>query len=424
MGNIPTEINRKQHKDAVLFPRPMSVKSRTPTKVPELLKAENPVAFFSNAIGDLLMTLPAFRALDALFPDRLTIVCPEWATDILESDIPGVRQVIGMSEWEVLFQIDSTFLDDLNNGIFSEDLRQEFEKNSISPSQTMTVSIANGRDHWKIGDKDTGRIYYITEIADKIYVMCINFCRTVERCIPECDLFLSLTPWYSADFDLLLKVLAPMDSVGLFEPYSKHVKWREKANRSSHCVDNAFLIPRYFNPSWCPENFAAPPVLPSDCERVAERWRNAVPSPLRVLAVHADTKSEKLWSSDKFVSVLNRFLERHPDFIAMIVGNQDLQLNQGRHGNRIYPCYDQRLEISLALVGKADVFLGVDSCMLHAADSFGIPGVGLFGPTDCDLFGFRFSPHHHICGNGTMDSISVCEVLSALESLVNQELRS
>lgn len=39
-----------------------------------------------------------------------------------------------------------------------------------------------------------------------------------------------------------------------------------------------------------------------------------------------------------------------------------------------------RLGVALALVSLSDLFLGVDSCMLHMADLCRVPGVGLFGP--------------------------------------------
>ncbi len=206
-----------------------------------------------------------------------------------------------------MFHIDSTFSDDLNNGIFSEDLRQHFEKNGLSPSQTITVSVAEGTDCWRITDKNSGQIFFSMEVADRIDVFGVNFAETVTQRVNQCDLLLSLAEWYSKEYDLLLKGLAPMDSVGLFSSYSKEVKWREKANRSSHSVDISFLIPRYFNPSWLPENFADPPVLPSDCERLAERWRNAVPARLRVLAVHADTKKVKMWTPRSICSCSRQF---------------------------------------------------------------------------------------------------------------------
>jgi hypothetical protein len=51
--------------------------------------------------------------------------------------------------------------------------------------------------------------------------------------------------------------------------------------------------------------------------------------------------------------------------------------------------------------------------MLHAADLFRVPGVGIFGPTDPQKWGFRFSTHKHITSDSIM-SITSEEVIDAL----------
>jgi ADP-heptose:LPS heptosyltransferase len=75
------------------------------------------------------------------------------------------------------------------------------------------------------------------------------------------------------------------------------------------------------------------------------------------------------------------------------------------------------LSYAMALVAASDLFLGVDSCMLHAADFHRVPGVGLFGPTSPRRWGFRFGPHRHVAVAGAIDQIGTAEVLAALESL-------
>jgi ADP-heptose:LPS heptosyltransferase len=66
----------------------------------------------------------------------------------------------------------------------------------------------------------------------------------------------------------------------------------------------------------------------------------------------------------------------------------------------------------------ADLFLGVDSLFLHAADLFRVPSVGLFGPTACEEWGFRVTPTwRHISGHGSMDTIQREAVLDALLSI-------
>lgn len=136
------------------------------------------------------------------------------------------------------------------------------------------------------------------------------------------------------------------------------------------------------------------------------------------MVLHADTCEEKMWPARRFVRVLNEFLARHRDFVVLLVGGRRLPLDCGRVSARVIPCYGLPLMTSAALVANADLFLGIDSCMLHAADIFRVPGVGLFGPTSPDEFGFRLAPHRHVWGRGRMENVAVKDVLHCLDSMV------
>ena len=126
-----------------------------------------------------------------------------------------------------------------------------------------------------------------------------------------------------------------------------------------------------------------------------------------------------MWAPRKFISVLDKFLDRHPDYVAFVFDPERYGLDAGKHGNRVFPlpCSEITLARSFAILSETDLFLGVDSCMLHLADLYRIPGVGLFGPTDPLEFGFRFGPHKHIYSGQAMEDISESDVLSALEEL-------
>src|SRR5207249_9750826 len=92
-----------------------------------------------------------------------------------------------------------------------------------------------------------------------------------------------------------------------------------------------------------------------------------------------------------------------------------LQLQRHRH--RVFPITGS-LETMFVLLRYANLFLGVDSCCLHAADVFRVPGVALFGPTDPCRWGFRMSPHgRHVCGNGSMEAIQREAVVDALQEI-------
>jgi ADP-heptose:LPS heptosyltransferase len=91
-------------------------------------------------------------------------------------------------------------------------------------------------------------------------------------------------------------------------------------------------------------------------------------------------------------------------------------LNVGPERDRIFPYLGLPLDLAIGLVANADLFVGIDSSMLHAADLAGIPGVGLFGPTRAATWGFRFGPHRHV-EMSTMADITVEDVLAAMEDL-------
>jgi ADP-heptose:LPS heptosyltransferase len=125
-----------------------------------------------------------------------------------------------------------------------------------------------------------------------------------------------------------------------------------------------------------------------------------------------------MWPVEKFIALLDAFLARHEDFVVFVLGGTDLHLDRGRCGDRVIPCCHLPIGVSLALVGLCDVFIGVDSCMLHAADLCRVPGVGLFGPTDPVEFGYRFGRGIHVRGGPFMEDIEEDAVLEALESVL------
>jgi hypothetical protein len=63
-----------------------------------------------------------------------------------------------------------------------------------------------------------------------------------------------------------------------------------------------------------------------------------------------------MWGASRFRQDLDKFLARYPEFIAL----------------------DLPLPVAMAVIRDSDLFLGVDSCMLHAADFFRLPGKSAF----------------------------------------------
>jgi ADP-heptose:LPS heptosyltransferase len=308
-----------------------------------------PVAIFANAIGDHLTTLPALRALAALFPGRLSLIC-----------LPGSR-------WE-----------------FFSDVRLRSVCEIKMPVR---------------GRKE--RVLAAGRVAERI---------------GKCDLFLSLNPWHSRSIDRLLKLLSPALSVG----FSPAFQVALPKDAITHRADLAFRVPSYLDPRLRLEDFAHSPSLPSHCRPRVRRFLSWAAPRMRILAVHTETKAERMWPRERFSKVMNSFLERHPEFVILVLDFRKWRLTDGEFKDRIIQSPYAPLLYKFSMVEESDLFLGVDSCMLHAADLFRIPGVGLFGPTDPPRrAGFRFTRHRHVCDSRGMSHIREAAVLRALESLLS-----
>ncbi|MCP3102951.1 hypothetical protein LZ198_29140 [Myxococcus sp. K15C18031901] len=239
--------------------------------------------------------------------------------------------------------------------------------------------------------------------------------RDLARRLPDCDALFCFNSWHSEDVDALLDSLGGAVSAGFFRPFAR--RFGRPPDRN--VCDSHFQAPRWLQPSLRLEDFAGPPPLPEDALAVARQLRASLPPGTRLLAVHTEPSEDfKRWPAERFAHVLESFLERHPDFLALVVDWKESGLESIRHGSRVLSCAGTELAAAMALVGGADLFLGIDSCMLHVADFFRVPSVGLFGPTSLDYWGPRFTHHRSLLAKGAMENLDGSEVLSAMDSLV------
>lgn len=223
----------------------------------------------------------------------------------------------------------------------------------------------------------------------------------------EVDCFLSLNPWHSAVVEELLHLLRPAESVGFFAGFQTVLP----LDFSKHSADLAFDVVRYLDRSLRLEDFAWPPAIPARTAEFARAIRAKCGRPL--LVVHAETKRDKSWKPDRMAKAISAFSDMR-NYECVIVGRHAAAVDLDIASAAI-PALNLPLASAIALIGEANLFLGVDSFPLHAADLSRIPGVGLFGPTNPDEFGFRFSPiHKHIRKSETLESIPVDDVLEAL----------
>jgi len=162
-------------------------------------------------------------------------------------------------------------------------------------------------------------------------------------------------------------------------------------NYTGHFSDRLFEFPRSLASGLMIESFTFPPKLGESGRDLVRSACPDIRGNQKVLVVHPDTMASKMWPLDRFGRFLELFLALHPEFIVLVVGVIPTQLEAGRFRERVIPCQGLPLAASFSLVASADLFVGVDSAMLHVADMCRIPSVGIFGFSSPERWGCRFT---------------------------------
>ncbi|MDY7228804.1 glycosyltransferase family 9 protein [Hyalangium rubrum] len=236
--------------------------------------------------------------------------------------------------------------------------------------------------------------------------------RTLVDAVGGTDLLLSLNTW-NEDVPPVLELLPEARTLGFFKGFTD----RLRINEARHSCDMYFDFVQRLEPTLKLEDFTQPPSLPEASVAFARDVRASLGGTARVLVVHTETGEEKRWPAERFRRVLREFLARHPEWLALVVDVEEAGLDADGGSDRVFSMPRLMLPAAMALVSTADMFLGVDSCMLHMADICRVPGVGLFGPTTAARYGFRFGPHRHVEAHGPMMGVGEAAVLEALEAL-------
>ncbi|MCV7410463.1 hypothetical protein AWC05_00265 [Mycobacterium florentinum] len=324
----------------------------------DLLQAENPAVCFVTNVGDAVMALPTLRALGEMFSSPITLICPKAAFDLCFREVS--RRLVDVT------------------GL------------PLTGPPPLPGRPERPLDYEALASE-----------------------------IGPVDVFIDTLPWSSLSSVLirpLLQRLAPATSIG----FSAGVYDVVVPKGECHAADLTFKLAQLFDPSLRIENYAQPLPIPATVQEQARSARAAAPAGAKVLVVHADSNwTEKCWPVTRFIDLLDRFLSRHPEFVVWVVGMGYEELNVGRHGDRVFAQLGLPLDLTMGLVATADLFVGIDSSMLHAADLARVPGVGLFGPTRAATWGFRFAPHRHV-EMSTMADITVEAALDAMEELVDR----
>ncbi|MBL3670874.1 aldo/keto reductase [Streptomyces sp. M2CJ-2] len=229
----------------------------------------------------------------------------------------------------------------------------------------------------------------------------------------EVGTFVSLNPWRSPSLDLLVDALAPERAVGL-----GNGAWTDMVplDFSCHSSELAFRTLLAFDRSLRIGSFAHPPAYPDGAMRLARGLRDEV-SAGRLLVIHRETKPDKEWTDARWVDFLRSWLSMNQADVAVDVSLKPLPIDPTEPlADRVLHGLGLPLDHAFALSSVADLFVGVDSCFLHAADLARVPSVGLFFSTDPVEFGLRWAPHCHLTAAEAAD-LRVDTVRAALATL-------
>lgn len=234
--------------------------------------------------------------------------------------------------------------------------------------------------------------------------------RAIVEAAGPCDLCFAVSIRTNDILNHLERLLSPDFIIGLGYNYDISVPINPKINYGL----TAFKLAKTLaNIEY--DSYIYPPSIPVSAEILSDKILQYLLKeanwPSYILAVHCDTQAEKMWSKEKFQMLLIKFLSIHKNWLVVILGASSFL-------DKIHPkvidLTGLTFDLSISLLSKANLFLGIDSCCLHFADIFRVPSIGLYGPSSHDLYGFQFTKHKYILGNGSMENIEIEMVLEAL----------
>lgn len=190
--------------------------------------------------------------------------------------------------------------------------------------------------------------------------------------------------------------------------------------------------------------------IPEDAKRYAKKIfnENNVTASDKVVHIHPTSRwLFKCWKDEYMAEVINRLLEKKikvivtsaPDKKEMDKANRILSLlhkNLLQSSDFIGLCGKTNIKQLAAIAMEADVFLGVDSAPMHIAAAVGTPVIALFGPTGENNWG-PWGKNHIVlaknmdckpCKRGVCDGlelrkclevITVDEVMDALSGILS-----
>lgn len=327
----------------------------------QLENAKTPVLFFSNAIGDAYIALPAIRAINDIYNGNL--------------------RIITRSFYKYLF---------------SEEGFNHVETIEVNATLNEEGAIVN---HFDIQE--------------------------FRKCLEGADLFIDINPWHITDnFEEYVAMLdnEKIHTIGFFKCYKDWIKPDFSINSFDNAfnivraIDGKRNIEDYAYPPKLNEN------IESFVQRVKHTFDDdfiiiGVQDETKEYKMWVPGKFEQLLNQ-----LLSRYDNLG---IIIMSKSTSINLDNITEKERVLYFEESfPVTVMAGLLHITDFFIGIDSMFLHLADLYKIPAVGLFGPTSHKEWGFRFTKGKEVVSiTGKMEDIPVEEVLNSVITMIEQHVQ-
>lgn len=219
--------------------------------------------------------------------------------------------------------------------------------------------------------------------------------------IASCELFVSLCPYVCAGQTQLVEALAPSRALGFVDGFSERLDYAAPG----HEIEVLFRAAQRLGVASGVSAFAAPLPFSEAARRRASALRDALGPRGLLLALHLDTRPDKSLSPHVMDAPLRAWLSAAPEAFALAFNMDADDLPLASASGRIRGVRGASLEQAMALAAEADATIGVDSCMLHAADHARRAQLGFFGPTDPERTGAFWAGEARFLRSDTGDMV-------------------
>lgn len=239
------------------------------------------------------------------------------------------------------------------------------------------------------------------------------------------EVFINLCEWLNEPVWNLINTIQPRHTIGFQNCFHDVITVAKDTNT----FDRTFQVTQVVDDKLQISDFSEPPVFSPAATDAAHRLKSKyVHSGEKILFLHPETLPEKQWSPVGFSKVLDLFLDARPEYKVFICSLKPSGISVSQRNISRVVHISPHLELSLALVGLCDTFLGIDSCFMHAADLYRLPSVALFGPTDPKIWGFRFAKKTRTIQilaeqslQSDVESLNIIEVYESLMEVSREE---